>query len=194
MKQILNSSPLDKNGLLFADEFFCAFSWMKSFAFCLRFHWSLFLGASWQYPSIGSDKGLAPNRWQPIIWTYAGGGVSKAHKSADHNNALCIYILYWKLHERISVINPLSNSKLCAYSIVIYTALLIIKNWPVMRHILSLITYHNHIWYNNNGPNWHLFYVGGDLMMRKGMLPIIMLPDGDLRIVLHLVPFWILTI
>ena len=47
---------------------------------------------------------------------------------------------------------------------------------------------------NNNGPNGHLFYVGGDLMMRRGMLPIIMLPDGDLRIVLHLVPFWILTI
>ena len=47
---------------------------------------------------------------------------------------------------------------------------------------------------NNNGPNGHLFYVGGDLMMRRGMLPIIMLPDGDLRIALHLVPFWILTI
>ena len=47
---------------------------------------------------------------------------------------------------------------------------------------------------NNNGPNGHLFYVGGDLMIRRGMLPIIMLPDGDLRIVLHLVPFWILTI
>ena len=47
---------------------------------------------------------------------------------------------------------------------------------------------------HNNGPNGHLFYVGGDLMMRRGMLPIIMLPDGDLRIVLHLVPFWILTI
>ena len=30
--------------------------------------------------------------------------------------------------------------------------------------------------------------------MRRGMLPIIMLPDGDLRIALHLVPFWILTI
>ena len=42
---------------------------------------------------------------------------------------------------------------------------------------------------NNHGPNGHLFYVGGDLMMRRGMLPIIMLPDGDLRIVLHLVPF-----
>ena len=38
------------------------------------------------------------------------------------------------------------------------------------------------------------FYVGGDLMMRRGMLPIIMLPDGDLSIVLHLVPFRILTI
>ena len=46
----------------------------------------------------------------------------------------------------------------------------------------------------NNGPNGHLFYVGGDLIMRRGMLPIIILPDGDLRIVLHLVPFWILTI
>ena len=38
------------------------------------------------------------------------------------------------------------------------------------------------------------FNVGGDLMMRRGMLPIIMLPDGELRIALHLVPFWILTI
>ena len=43
---------------------------------------------------------------------------------------------------------------------------------------------------NNNGPNGHLFYVGDDLKMRRGMLPIIMLPNGDLRIVLHLVPFW----
>ena len=46
----------------------------------------------------------------------------------------------------------------------------------------------------HNGPNGHLFYVGGDLVMRRGMLPIIMLPDGDLRIALHLVPFWIFTI
>ena len=75
------------------------------------------------------------------------------------------------------------------------------------RHIASLghndlttVTWLNDkisVHYNNiynNGPNGHLFYVGGDLMMRRGMLPIIMLPDGDLRIVLHLVPFWILTI
>ena len=47
---------------------------------------------------------------------------------------------------------------------------------------------------NNDGPNGHLFYVGGDLMMRRGMMPIIMVPDGDLSFVLHLVSFWILTI
>ena len=52
----------------------------------------------------------------------------------------------------------------------------------------------NHSIIINDGPNGHLFYVGGDLMMRRGMLPIIMLPDGDLRIALHLVLFWILTI
>ena len=34
---------------------------------------------------------------------------------------------------------------------------------------LSRWVYNN----NNNGPNGHLFYVGGDLMMRRGMLPII---------------------
>ena len=44
------------------------------------------------------------------------------------------------------------------------------------------------------GRNGHLFYVGGDLMMTRGMLPIIMLPDGDLHVVLHLVLFWIFTI
>ena len=47
---------------------------------------------------------------------------------------------------------------------------------------------------DNNGPNGHLFYVDGDLMMRRDMLSIIMLPDGDLRIALHLVPSWILTV
>ena len=52
----------------------------------------------------------------------------------------------------------------------------------------------DHVIYFDNGPNEHLFYVGGDLMMGRGMLPFIMLPDGDLCIVLHLVPFWILTI
>ena len=29
------------------------------------------LGSNWQYVSIGSDNGLAPSRWQAIIWTNA---------------------------------------------------------------------------------------------------------------------------
>ena len=28
-------------------------------------------GSSWQYPSIGLDNGLTPNRRQAIIWTNA---------------------------------------------------------------------------------------------------------------------------
>ena len=78
--------------------------------------------------------------------------------------------------------------------------LIIADSWNLCNNVLiryldvPSILYNNNNNNNNNGPNGHLFYVGGDLMMRRGMLPIIMLPDGDLRIVLHLVPFWILTI
>ena len=72
---------------------------------------------------------------------------------------------------------------------------MIILEWIGTRYIgpWNVITYPCPNSYNN-GPNGHLFYVGGDLMTRRGMLPIIMLPHGDLHIVLHLVPFWILTI
>ena len=37
-----------------------------------KFHWSLFLSANWQYPSIGSDNGLAPTRRKAIIRTNDG--------------------------------------------------------------------------------------------------------------------------
>ena len=30
------------------------------------------LGSNSEYPSIGSDSGLAPTRWQAIIWTHDG--------------------------------------------------------------------------------------------------------------------------
>ena len=62
--------------------------------------------------------------------------------------------------------------------------------YPYVK-LTNLLSFYIYIY---NGSNGHLFYVGGDLMMRRGMLPIIMLPDGDLCIALHLVPFWILTI
>ena len=80
----------------------------------------------------------------------------------------------------------------CYYSHYLTSNAVCVMIWMInytTQLYISAITYNN-----NNGPIGHLFYVGGDLMMRRGMLPIIMLPDGYLRIVLHLVPFWILTI
>ena len=46
-----------------------SFSWMKTVVF--RFHFTEigFQGFSWQYASIGSNCGLAPNRRQDIILT-----------------------------------------------------------------------------------------------------------------------------
>ena len=39
----INSSPLDKMGIILQTIFSYVFSWMKSFVFWLNFHWSLFL-------------------------------------------------------------------------------------------------------------------------------------------------------
>ena len=45
---------------------------MKIFIFWFIFHWNLFLRVKLQCASIGSDDGLALNRWQAIIWTNEG--------------------------------------------------------------------------------------------------------------------------
>ena len=63
-----NSSHPGQNDRHFADDIIDAFSWMKSFVFWLKFHWSLF---QLKYPSVGLDNGLASNRLQAIIWTSA---------------------------------------------------------------------------------------------------------------------------
>ena len=64
----LNSSPLDKmttNSRTISSD---AFSWMKSFVFWLKFHQSLFLsGSNTQWPNIGLDNCLAPNKRQAIV-------------------------------------------------------------------------------------------------------------------------------
>ena len=78
--------------------------------------------------------------------------------------------------------------KMIIYTIVLLRRMYQTSLWR--KHIQIIHTYVA----KNNGPNGHSFYVGGDLMMRRGMLPIIMLAGGDLCIVLHLVPFWFLTI
>ena len=66
---VLTHLPLDKMAAISQTIFSGAFSWMKSFIFWLKFHWSLFIRANWQYLGIGLDNGLAPNRRQAIIWT-----------------------------------------------------------------------------------------------------------------------------
>ena len=65
----LTHPPLDKMAAISQRIFSDAFSWMKSFAFWLKFHWSLFLGSNWQWPSTGLYNGLAANRRQANIWT-----------------------------------------------------------------------------------------------------------------------------
>ena len=48
-----------------------AFSWIESFVFWLKFHWSLFLRVQLTINQQWFNNGLAPNRWQAIIWTNA---------------------------------------------------------------------------------------------------------------------------
>ena len=69
---ILTHWGRDKMDAISHMTYSSAFSWMKMLEFRLNFHWSLFPGASWQYSSIGSDNGLAPNRRQAIIWANDG--------------------------------------------------------------------------------------------------------------------------
>ena len=50
-----------------------ALSCIKMYEFRLTFHWSSFPRVTnQQYPSIGSDDGLAPTRQQAIIWITVG--------------------------------------------------------------------------------------------------------------------------
>ena len=61
---------MDKMAVISPDDIF-RFSWMNSFVFWLKFHWSLFLRVQLTISSFGLDNGLAPNRRQAIIWTNA---------------------------------------------------------------------------------------------------------------------------
>ena len=67
----LTHLPPDKMTAISQTIFSCAFSWMKSFVLRLKFHWHLFLRVQLIITSIGSDNGLAPDRWHDIIWTNA---------------------------------------------------------------------------------------------------------------------------
>ena len=62
----------DKMAAISHTTFSNAFSWMKTYEFQLKFHWSLFPRVHLTYSIIGSDNSLAPNRRQAIIWTNDG--------------------------------------------------------------------------------------------------------------------------
>ena len=68
---VLTHLSSDKMAAISQTIFSDAFLWMKSFAFWLKFYWSLFLRVQLTITSIGLDYGLAPNRWQAIIGTNA---------------------------------------------------------------------------------------------------------------------------
>ena len=46
------------------------------------------LGSNWQYGSIGSDNGLAPNRRQAIIWTDVGMLYGRIYASPGLNELM----------------------------------------------------------------------------------------------------------
>ena len=63
----INSSPPGQNGRHFAIIFSYAFAWIliENFTeFCSY-------ESNWQYPSMGLDNGLAPNKRQAIVWANA---------------------------------------------------------------------------------------------------------------------------
>ena len=68
----LTHLPLDTMAAISQTIFSDAFSWMKSFVFWSKFHWSLFPRVKLTIkPNIGLDNNSAPYRRQAIIWTNA---------------------------------------------------------------------------------------------------------------------------
>ena len=65
---------------------------MKTFEFNYNFTWICSLVSNWQYGSIGSDNGLAPNRQQAIIWTNDCLGYWCIYASLSLNELKCLIV------------------------------------------------------------------------------------------------------
>ena len=70
---------LDKIAAISQTMFWDAFSWMKSFVFRLKFHWSLFLRGQLTKTQHGLDNGFGVNRRQAIIRSYQCQSDSLTH-------------------------------------------------------------------------------------------------------------------
>ena len=89
---LLTHHPLDKTAAISQTIFSDAFSWMKSFVFCLKFHQCLFLGAQW---TIAQHWFI---RRQAIIWTNADPihwRVYAALGGGDELSCLSDFIAVW---------------------------------------------------------------------------------------------------
>ena len=68
----INTLRPTQNGCHYADDTFKCIFLNENFKFKWNFINICSLWSNWQYGSIGSDNGLAPNRRQAIIWTNVG--------------------------------------------------------------------------------------------------------------------------
>ena len=93
--QCVNILSLRQNGWQFANNIFNAFQMQILGWISMKFEHNFTKPCSWggggvKYASIGSDDGLAPIRWQAIIWNNDG-------------------LIYWCIHASLSV----KELKLC---------------------------------------------------------------------------------
>ena len=93
---VLDPNPVthwgqDKMALISQTTFSNAFPWMEIFKFQLRFQVCL-KWSNWQYSSIGSDIGLAPNRRQAIIWSNDVLGCRFIYASLGLNELILHYV------------------------------------------------------------------------------------------------------
>ena len=72
MTVVFNSLKWRRNGCHIADDIFKYMSLNENFWLKLNLPEICSLGFHWQYGSIGSDNGLAPNRRQANIWNNVG--------------------------------------------------------------------------------------------------------------------------
>ena len=77
-------TELETNGCHFSDDIY-KLIFLKEMSGIL-FQISLtFERSNWQYVSIGSDNGLAPNRWQAISWVNVNSDPGRHIPPLDHN-------------------------------------------------------------------------------------------------------------
>ena len=67
------------------------------------------LGSNWQYIIIGSDNGLAPNRWQGIIWMNDGLVNWRKYASLGFNELMMIKTISPSTHQNLEKVLIMIN-------------------------------------------------------------------------------------